>query len=154
MYPTILALHSSVRWFVLTGLLVALYRAYRGWFTGRAFSPLDNAVRHWTATVAHIQLLLGLGLYFISPVIQYFLHSYKDAVHMREIRFFGMEHSVLMLSAIVFITIGSAKAKRKHSDKGKHKTVAIWFTIALLIILVSIPWPFSPLAARPYIRPF
>ena len=91
---------------------------------------------------------------FYQPIIDYFLHHYKDAVHQSEIRFFGMEHSLMIIIAIVIITIGSAKAKRKLTDKEKYKTMAIWFTVALLIILISIPWAFSPLASRPYFRSF
>ena len=154
MYSTVLALHSLVRWLVLTSLLFAIFCGYNGWLSKKKFSNLDNSARHWTATIAHIQLVLGLWLYFISPIIDYFLHHYKDAVHQREIRFFGMEHSLMMITAIIVITIGSAKAKRKQTDNEKYKTMAIWFTVGLLIILTSIPWRFSPLVSRPYFRPF
>lgn len=154
MYSTVLALHSLVRWLVLASLLFAIFRAYKGWLSKKVFSRFDNSVRHWTATIAHIQLIIGLWLYFISPIIDFFLHNYKDAVHQRELRFFGMEHSLMMITAIVIITIGSAKAKRKQTDNEKFKTMAIWFTVGLLIILTSIPWTFSPLASRPYFRPF
>jgi hypothetical protein len=154
MYPTFLALHSLVRWLVLASLLFTIYRAYHGLFTKRTFSRFDNSVRHWTATIAHIQLMIGLLLYFISPIINYFLHNYTEAVRQREIRFFGMEHSLMMMIAIVVITIGSAQAKRKQTDMEKFKTMAVWFTVGLLIILTSIPWAFSPLASRPNFRPF
>ena len=154
MYSTVLTLHSLGRWFVLTSLLFAIFRAYNGWLSKKSFSRFDNAVRHWTATIAHIQLVLGLWLYWISPVIDYFLHNYKDAVHQREIRFFGMEHSLMMITAIIVITTGSAKAKRKQTGHEKFKTIAIWFTIGLFIILANVPWPFSPLTSRPYFRSF
>ncbi|MFT3948927.1 MAG: hypothetical protein QM763_18325 [Agriterribacter sp.] len=154
MYSTLLSLHSLVRWLVLASLLFAIFRAYNGWLSKKVFSKFDNSVRHWTATIAHIQIAIGLLLYFVSPIIDYFLHNYNEAVHQREIRFFGMEHSLMMLTAIVIITIGSAKAKRKPTDTEKFKTMAIWFSIALLIILAMIPWTFSPLASRPYYRPF
>ncbi|WP_255501623.1 hypothetical protein [Olivibacter sp. SDN3] len=111
-------------------------------------------MRHWIATIVHIQLLFGLGLYVISPLVNYFLHHFKEAVHLREIRFFGMEHSLMMLIAVVVITIGSAKAKRKPTAVEKYKTMAIWFTVGLFIILTSIPWSFSPLTSRPSFRPF
>ncbi len=152
MYNTILTLHSLCRWLVLASLVIAIIRAWTGWIGGQAFTKRDNLLRHVTATVAHIQLALGLALYFISPVIDYFLHHYKEAVHMRQIRFFGMEHSLMMLVAIILITIGSSVAKRKTSDKAKFKTIAIWYTIGLVVILVNIPWPFSPLVARPWLR--
>jgi hypothetical protein len=154
MYPTLLALHSLVLWFVLGSLLFAIFRAYRGWFSSNVFSKFDDSVRHITATITHIQLTLGIWLYFISPIIDYFLHNYKQAIHQREIRFFGMEHNLMMFIAIIIISIGSAKSKRKPTDKEKFKIMAIWFTIGLLIILVSIPWSFSPLANRPNFRAF
>ena len=154
MYITLLALHSLVRWLVLTSLLFALSRACYGWVSRKQFSPFDNKVRHWTATIAHIQLSLGIWLYCISPIVDYFLHHFKDAVHQREIRFFGMEHSLMMFIAIIIITIGSAKAKRKATDTEKFRTMTIWFAVALFIILTSIPWAFSPLTSRPHFRSF
>lgn len=69
-----------------------------------------------------------------------------------EFTFFGMIHSLLMLVAIIVITFGSALAKRKTTDREKFKTMLYWFSIALIIILIAIPWPFSPLANRPYFR--
>lgn len=153
MYATLLALHSLTRWLVLTSLLFAIFRAYRGWLLNKPYLKFDNSVRHITATIAHIQLVLGVWLYFISPIVNYFLHNFSTAVHERAIRFFGMEHITMMLIAITLITIGSAKAKRKSTGKEKFKTMAIWLTIALLIILSSIPWSFSPLISRPNFRP-
>jgi hypothetical protein len=154
MYAVLLALHSLVRWLVLLSLLFAVYRAWHGWFTGRKFSRFDHILRNVTASAAHIQLVLGIWLYFISPVVAVFLQHFKQMVHERQIRFFGMEHSTMMVIAIVVLTIGSAKAKRKTGDKEKFKTMAIWFTIALLIIFFSIPWAFSPLVSRPWFRTF
>lgn len=154
MYPFLLALHSLTRWFVLICLLFAIFRSYRGWLGHKPFTQIDHVTRVVTASVAHVQLAIGIWLYFISPVVNYFLHNFSQAVHMRQIRFFGMEHVTMMLIAIVLITIGSAKAKRKSTDEAKFKTMAIWFSIALLIILTSIPWSFSPLTSRPLFRPF
>lgn len=154
MYPHLLATHSLFRWLVLASLLFALFRAYRGWLANKEFTKLDNTVRHTTATIAHIQLLIGLVLYFISPIVDYFLKNFKEGMGERELRFFGMEHITMMLIAIILITIGSAKAKRKTEDKQKFKTMAIWFTIGLLVMLSSIPWEFSPLISRPYFRGF
>jgi hypothetical protein len=154
MYSFLLALHSLFRWMVLLILLIAIYRAYQGWLSNRSFSKVDNIFRHNTATVLHIQFSLGLWLYFISPIVDYFLHHFKEAVHMREIRFFGMEHITMMLIAVTLVTMGSAFSKRKTTDEEKFKTMAIWFTMGLVIILTSIPWQFSPLTSRPYFRPF
>ncbi len=154
MYSTLLPLHSLVRWLVLISLITAIFIAFRGWILKKEFSRFDNSVRHWTATITHIQLMIGVWLYVISPITGYFLHNFKNAVHEREIRFFGMEHSLMMLTGIVVITLGSAKAKRLPADTEKFRTMALWFSAGLLIILSSIPWAFSPFTARPHIRLF
>ena len=154
MYPFLLALHSLTRWAVLISLVFAIYRAWRGWLLRKPYQVIDNRARIFASTTAHIQLVIGLWLYFISPIVSYFLANFSTAVHQREIRFFGMEHITVMLTAIVLITIGSVKAKRKTSNHEKFKTMAIWFSIGLLLILSSIPWSFSPLTSRPLIRPF
>jgi len=150
MYLTILTLHSFFRWVVLIGILTSLFRAYRGWLGRRAFVALDNTIRHTTATLAHVQLILGYGLYMISPFIASF--HLRDAEHDPGALFFGFQHVALMTLAITMLTIGSALAKRKATDKEKFRTMAVWFTLALLIIVAAIPWPFSPFAQRPLIR--
>ncbi|PWB27985.1 hypothetical protein [Flavobacterium sp. HTF] len=152
MYSTLLFLHSIVRWLVLLSLFYSLVRAYKGHFRKLPFSKTDNSVRHWTATIAHIQLMVGIVLYSQSPIIKYFWNNFAQASKDINTLFFGLIHFVLMLIAIIVITIGSAAAKRKTVDEDKFKTMLIWFSIALLIIFIAIPWPFSPLANRPYFR--
>lgn len=154
MYSTVLTLHSLFRWLVLLSLGYAVYRAYKGYTSKSDFSFLDEKVRHWTATFAHIQLTLGILVYIKSPIINYYLSNFKNAVTDWNLTFFGLVHLILMLSAIVLITIGSAKAKRKKTAREKFKTILITYSIALIIIFIAIPWPFSPLANRPYIRAF
>lgn len=154
MYYLLLSTHSLFRWLVLICLLYAIFSAYKGWLENKPFTKYQNNIRYISVTIAHTQLTLGLWLYFISPITNYFMHNYKQAVKLREIRFFGMEHSLMMIIAVTIITIGSAKTKLKKTDKEKFKTMAIWFTIGLLVILTSIPWKFSPLTSRPYFRTF
>ena len=154
MYSFLLALHSLVRWLVLVSLLYSIFVAYRGWLLKKPYTKADGAVRSITTTIAHTQLVIGVWLYCISPVVSYFLHNFGKAVHERQIRFFGMEHISMMAIAITVLTVGSAKVKRKPTDQQKFKTIAVWFTVALLIILTSIPWSLSPLTARPNFRPF
>jgi uncharacterized membrane protein SirB2 len=154
MYSNILALHSLLRWLVLVSLVFALFRAFRGWSSAASFTRADEMARITAASTAQIQLFIGVWLYYISPLTTLFLHHYKTTVHERPVRFFGMEHSTMMLTAIVFITFGAEIAKRKATDKQKFKSIAIWFSLALLTILINIPWPFSPMAVRPLFRPF
>ncbi|HUP14274.1 MAG TPA: hypothetical protein VM187_18760 [Niastella sp.] len=131
-------------------MTVSVCRAFSGYFAKKTFSKADNAFRHWTATMAHIQLMIGMMLYFQSPLIKYFL---KNKTEMNtDYSFFGMIHSTLMLVAVVIVTCGSALAKRKETDKEKFKAIMLWYSLALLIIFTAIPWPFSPFAYRPYLR--
>ncbi len=152
MYQTLTFYHSIFRWLVLASLLYSIYRAYKGYNSKAVFTKTDNAVRHWTATIAHIQLVIGIILYSQSPIIKYFWNNFKDAVQNLDTVFFGLIHIALMLTAIILITIGSALSKRKNTDNEKFKTMLVWFSISLIIIFIAIPWPFSPLANRPYFR--
>ncbi|MGJ1498591.1 hypothetical protein ACR79R_14840 [Sphingobacterium spiritivorum] len=152
MYSTLLILHSLVRWLVLAFIIYAVYRSYTGYIKNRIFSNTDNAVRHWTATIAHIQLMIGMLLYIKSPVVKYFWSDVKKAIQQADLTFYSIIHFMLMLLAIITLTLGSALVKRKNTDKEKFRTMLIYFSIALIIIFIAIPWPFSPLSNRPYLR--
>lgn len=152
MYQALTFLHSTVRWFVLLSLLYSIFRAYSGYVNKASFTPTDNLIRHWTATIAHIQLMLGIVLYTQSPLVKYFWKNTGETFNDLEFLFFGLIHIVLMLTAIIVLTIGSAAAKRRAEDRHKFKTMLVYFSAALLIIIIAIPWPFSPLAHRPYFR--
>lgn len=152
MYQTLTFLHSIVRWLVILSLCYSIFRACLGYFRKLNFSQTDNTIRHSTATVAHIQLLLGIALYSVSPMVSYFWKNFKEAKESWDTLFFGLIHMALMLIAITLITIGSALSKRKLSDKEKFRVMLLFYAIALVIIFVAIPWPFSPLAKRPYLR--
>ncbi|SFC97183.1 hypothetical protein SAMN05421780_11530 [Flexibacter flexilis DSM 6793] len=154
MYPIVLQLHSAFRWLVLGSLLWAIGQAYIGYTQNKAFLPSHNRLRHWTATIAHIQLLLGFTLYGHSPIVKYFWRESSSPLSLESL-FFPVIHLGLMLVAIVIITIGSAKAKRQTTDTQKFKTIFVWFLLGLCIILLAVPWPFSPfspLSARPLFR--
>ncbi|MFZ4928729.1 hypothetical protein [Chryseobacterium sp. Mn2064] len=152
MYQTLTFLHSITRWLVLLNLIYTLFRSYKGYFSNGKFTKTDDTVRHWTATIAHIQLVIGMIFYFKSPIVQYFWKNWKEAKESFDHLFFGMIHISFMIIAIVIITVGSGLAKRRSSDREKFKTLCVWFTIALFIIFIAIPWPFSPFANRPYFR--
>jgi len=97
--------------------------------------------------------MLGIILYSQSPAVKHFFAAVNETGSITEPVFFGVIHISIMLSAIVVITIGSAMAKRKPTDQEKFKTMLLWFLAALILIFLAIPWPFSPLVQRPYLRP-
>ena len=151
MYPFFLFLHSLGRWLVLIGLLGGIIISFLGLRRNLSFNAFINGWRHWTATIAHIQLLLGMLLYLQSPVVRYAMPD--DPYHVvNEHVYFRYIHITLMVIAVIVITIGSAKARRVVTDRVKFRTMLLWFAAALLILLIAIPWPFSPLAGRPLLR--
>lgn len=154
MLDTLLFFHSLVRWAVLGTLMYSICRAYKGYTQKLTFTKGVDSLRHWTATTVHIQLTLGIILYTQSPNAKFSMHVTGTNGQITQSFFFGVLHLLMMVSAIVIVSIGSAMAKRKTSDQEKFKTLFIWFSVALLIIFIAIPWPFSPLAQRPYLHSF
>ena len=141
MYQGLLHTHSLLRWFLLIVLVLAIVSAFKGMFGKKSYSARDNKLRKYTVILTHIQLLTGLVLYFVSPLIKGALADMKTTMS-KSMRFFTVEHTLMMITAVVLITMGSAMAKRQTEDVLKHKKIAIWFTIAFIIIFMAIPWPF------------
>lgn len=143
MYEVFVFLHSIFRWLVLISLLYAIGRSIEGLVSKRAYTKADSLARGMASTISHTQLLIGFTVYFVlSPITQFFMKNGSGDNH--EIWFFGIYHIAMMLLAIVVMTIGGSMAKRAAGDTAKFKTTVIYFSIALVIILLAIPW-FRPL---------
>src|SRR3954462_3048787 len=98
MYQTLLFGHSLLRWLVLISLLYSIFRAYKGYSSQLVFTKTDNAVRHWTATIAHIQLIFGILIYVQSPIVKYLRKNFSGGIQNSETAFFGLLHIFLMLT--------------------------------------------------------
>jgi hypothetical protein len=152
-YQSLITFHSLWRWAVLISLLWSIINAFGGLRAKRVFGKRDNALRHWTATIAHIQLVLGILLYTQSPYVKSFsFRSSAGSAGNPDGLFFAVIHALLMLAAIAVITAGSALAKRKPANEEAFRVMALCYTVGLLLIIAAVPWPFSPLAQRPLIR--
>jgi uncharacterized membrane protein AbrB (regulator of aidB expression) len=134
MYNILEHAHSGLRWIVLGLMIVAIANA----FTGKTYEKKHKMINLFAMISLHTQLLIGLILYFISPNVQFTEGWMKNAL----LRFYGMEHLVGMLAAIVVVTIGRKMAEKQLDDLSKHAKIKIWYTIGLLLILAFIPWPF------------
>ena len=130
--------HSGWRWIVLAALIYAIFNAFTKWQSGKTFEDSDRKTNLFAVTATHIQLLLGLALFFMSTKVQFNDLTMKDAV----LRFYTVEHFVMMLIAVILITVGNSKSKKAAEDKAKFKNAFIYFLIGLIIMLVAIPWPF------------
>lgn len=133
-------IHSFLRWIVLILLLAAIIKSLSGMISKRAYSPSDNKISLFLLISTHTQLLVGLALYFISPWVQFS----GEAMKAPEVRFFTMEHLVMMLAAVALITIGRVSSKKAATDDAKFKKAFTFFLIALIVIFAAIPWPFMP----------
>ena len=129
--------HSGLRWIVLILLLAAIFNAFSKKNSG-TYSEGDRKLALFTMISTHVQFLIGIVLYFISPLVVFAAESMKNSV----LRFYLVEHISLMLIAIVVITIGHKKSKTAADAAGKFKAISVFYLIALILILVSIPWPF------------
>lgn len=147
MYPFILALHNIIRWVALILVLVAAVTALIGWLGKRPWADRDRKIGVFTTIAMDIQLLLGLLLYFfLSPLTKTAFQDFGAAMGVTELRFYGLEHALYMILAVVFAHLGSALSKKASDSKAKFMRAAIFYTLALLLLLLGIPWgrPFFP----------
>jgi hypothetical protein len=153
MYVVLLQIHSLVRWLVLPGLLIPLLGAYAALLRPRHFSKYDRMGIAIGTMASHTQLLAGLALYMSSPFVSLFWSDPPAGAANPQLLFFGLIHMAGMITAVVLMSIGSSMAKRAGDDRRRFRLIAIYWSIALALILLLIPWPFSPLAQRPLWRP-
>ncbi len=151
MYLFLLSLHSIVRWVVVIAGVIAVVQALRGLLGRRQWTRLDDRLGLAFTSALDTQLLLGVLLYVVSPLIQAVFADFGAAMGVTAQRFFAMEHALLMIVAVVLAHVGRARIRRAPDDESRYRQAALFFGLALLVILVAIPWPFSP-AARPLVR--
>lgn len=141
MYSGLVHAHSGLRWLALLLLVAAVFVSVSRWTSNQSFTDGNRKLYLFTLISVHIQLLLGLVLYFISPKVNF------DGMSERVIRFYTVEHITIMLLAIALITVGYSRSKRATSDTQKHRLVGIFYGIGLVLILAGIPWAFRNLGA-------
>ena len=133
-------IHSYWAYIVLIILVIAVVNAFVGIFKKKDFKSTDLRLGLFTLIVSHIQLLIGLAWYFMSPYFNQLTSNTTEVMKTKEIRLLALEHPVMMIIAITLITIGWSKHKKKTSSVAKFKTFAIFYGLALLLILSRIPW--------------
>jgi hypothetical protein len=145
MYNTVKLIHSYWAYLVLIMLIIAAVNAVIKSVSGKEYEARDFRISLFTLIVSHIQLLIGLLLYFVSPRLELFSELgmggvMKDAVN----RLYLVEHPLINIIAVALITIGYSKHKKKLTSKSKLKLIAIFYTIALVLFLSRIPWAVWP----------
>jgi NADH:ubiquinone oxidoreductase subunit 2 (subunit N) len=136
MYETIKNVHSILAYAALGLLLLASFNAIFGLSSKKLFKYKDLRLSLFTLIICHIQLLIGLVLYFVSPLGADQLGNMKDAA----MRLTSLEHPLINIIALALITIGWSKHKKEESNNGKFKKIAVFYTLGLLLILSRLPW--------------
>ncbi|KAB8140153.1 hypothetical protein F8S13_25240 [Chloroflexia bacterium SDU3-3] len=143
MYGFFLGLHNVTRWLVLFAAVYALYVAYSGWLGKKAYGKETRRAGMIYANVTGVQLILGLlTMFWPGSLIMSVLGNagFGAAMKNADVRYFLVEHPVIMLVAIGLLHMGTGIARRAPTDEAKYKRLVIFFTIATLLIIVGIPW--------------
>ncbi|MEL0651968.1 hypothetical protein V6246_11080 [Algibacter sp. TI.3.09] len=140
MYNIVLSLHSYWAYLVLIVLLIAAVSAVIKTIGDKEYENNDFRRSLFTLIVSHIQLLIGIVLYFVSPKFLLWGELGGKVMSNSMARLYLVEHPFINIIAVALITIGYSKHKKKLTSKGKLKTIAIFYSIALLLFLSRIPW--------------
>lgn len=141
MYDILLITHSWLRWIFLLLAIAVIAKSYIGWFGGKPYTKGDNGMAAGLVGTMHLQLLIGLILYFfLSPMTTAAMQDFGAAMKNSALRYWAVEHIFVMILAVVVAQIGRTKSKKLTDAVAKHKTQAIFFTIALVLVLSRIPF--------------
>ena len=139
MYETIKMLHSYWAYFVLLMLIIAVGNAIIGFTTNKKFTPKDLRISLFALIFTHLQLLVGIILYFVS--VKGFQMIQQNGMKLESAdRLLALEHPVVGILAIVFITIGWSKHKKQETAKRAFGKIAFFYSVGLLLILSRLPW--------------
>ena len=149
----LLVLHNLLRWLILLFGIWTVLAALIGLAGKKNFTAGDSRSNFFFMLSMDIQLLIGLALYFVGSWFDRLKHlgeNMKDA----NLRFFTMEHEVMMILAWILVHVGRVFVKKATTSRAKFLRSFVFFGIALVLILYAIPWPFKETVARPLFRWF
>ncbi|HEX5580324.1 MAG TPA: hypothetical protein VFX39_02035 [Gemmatimonadaceae bacterium] len=141
MYYLTLSIHNVVRWLVLGAALFALFRSLSGWRGAEPWTPASAGAGRIFVILMDIQLLIGILLYaMLSPVTKQAFADFGAAMAQRELRFFAVEHLLLMVLAVAAAHMGKALAPRAATDALRWRRATLWYGLSLLLLLAGMPW--------------
>ncbi|MBK0402227.1 hypothetical protein I5M27_04480 [Adhaeribacter sp. BT258] len=138
MYTGLMHAHSGLAYLLLAALIFAIVYNLIGFMGNKPFTEGNRKIALIGLIATHIQVVIGLVLYFVSP---YGLSNFSGG-NMKDgaARLLMLEHPLTMIIAAVLITIGYSKAKRLTDSNARYKKILIFFTLGLILILSRIPW--------------
>jgi hypothetical protein len=143
----LVALHNILRWVVVVLAVYALIRAYNGWLRGKEYIETDRKAGVFFGIAMDTQLLLGIILWIFGDwgYQSFGLAAGLEGSSRMTLLYFAVEHAFTMLLAVIFVHVGTIMTRRATTSVAKHKRTAILFTIAVLLVLVAVPWAQRPL---------
>ena len=136
MYTFIQKFHSGWAYLALLFLLIAIVNTIIGLSSKKEFTSTDRKLALFAFIGVHVQLLIGLILYFISPLGKASLGQMSDSA----LRLTSLEHPLINIIGIVLITVGWSKHKKASANEAKFKSIAVFYGLGLVLILARIPW--------------
>ena len=128
--------HSGFRWIALILIIFTIYKAFLGIKNAEEYTAKHKMLALGSLIVFHTMVLIGFSLLFSSPktgLVEIFSQPY---------RFFTLEHPIMMTIAVILVTMGYSKAKKEESARMKFRKILIFYSIALIVTIIAIPWPF------------
>lgn len=138
MYTGFQHLHSSLAYLVIAFIAIVIFIALAGKLSGKPFSSSLKRLALWSMIALHLQFVIGLVLYFLSPLG--FSAISGDMMGNSMLRMYVVEHPTTMLLGIILITIGHGRMKRAINDDSKYMQLILFYTIGLVLVLARIPW--------------
>ncbi len=137
-YPTLVSIHSVFRWLVIAVLLfVIVYTGIQA-LRGSVFTHRDYRLSAVAMVLCHFQLLFGFSLYFLSPKVVFAASSMESGM----LRFFLLEHPLLMVLGIGLVTAGYLRMKKAPLHGRRFQRIFWFYLPGLVLILAGTPWPF------------
>lgn len=145
MYTAFLVVHSYLRWLVLLAGLVVLARAITGITARRPWQPADEAAGRWFIMGLDVQAVIGVVIYFfLSPFTMSAWSDMAETMRNGPLRLIVVEHQVGMIIGLALAHIGRARIRKAADAARRHRLAAIFFGLAFVVTVLSIPWPFLP----------
>lgn len=152
LYAVVLFTHSYLRWVILLAMGLVLFRTFRGWRQGSAWTPIDERAHAALVGLTDLQFLLGVVLYvWLSPMTTAFFADARAGMKVSALRFFALEHVTLMLVAVALLHVGRTRSKKAPDAKLRHRRAWSFTLASLVFMFAAIPWPFYK-ASRPLLR--
>jgi len=134
MYPFFKYLHSGVRYIVLILVVLAIVQAFLGWLGKKNYTEGNRKLNLFALISVHTQLLIGLVLYFLSPLVQFTGNAMKEPL----IRYWTVEHITMMIIAVILITVGYSRSKKVLSSEKKYLNIFVFYFLAVLIVIITL----------------